>query len=297
MKFLVTGGAGFIGSHLVRRLSAMGEVTVLDNLTTGKESNLQNTPCRLIHGSILETEKLSQAIQGVTHVFHLAALASVSESVQRPDLCRQINVEGTHSVLVAAARAGVMRMVLASSSAVYGNEPTMPKHEELPAAPLSPYAESKWAGEKLCSTAPLSAIALRLFNVYGPRQDPQGPYAAVVPKLLQAALANTSLPIHGDGQQTRDFVYVEDVTAALTHVATHPACQGIYNVASGRSVSIMQLAQTILSVTGSKSRFEYRAAREADVQHSSASIERLQSTGWMPSFTLASGLQKMIFSP
>jgi len=297
MKFLVTGGAGFIGGHLVRRLAPLGEVTVLDNLTTGRESNLQDTPCRLIQGSILETEKLAQALQGVTHVFHLAAMVSVPESVQQPDLCRNINVEGTRSVLAASAHAGITRVVLASSCAVYGNEPTMPKREDLPPAPLSPYAESKWEGEKLCSSAPLSAVALRFFNVYGPRQDPQGPYAAAIPKLLQAALTNTPLPIHGDGRQTRDFIYVEDVTAALTHVATHPSCQGVYNVASGHSISILELAQSILSVTGSQSSLEHLPAREADVRHSSASIERLRSTGWMPSFTLASGLQKMISSP
>ena len=296
MRFLVTGGAGFIGGHLVRRLAPMGEVTVLDNLTTGRKSNLPGSSCRLIQGSILEPEKLTQALQGVTHVFHLAAMVSVPESVQRPDLCRQINVEGTRLVLAASARAGVTRVVMASSCAVYGNEPTMPKREDLPPAPLSPYADSKWEGEKLCSSAPLSAVALRFFNVYGPRQDPQGPYAAAVPKLLQAALAHTSLPIHADGRQTRDFVFVEDVTAALTHVAMQPSCQGIYNVASGHSVSILELAQTILSVTGSQSSIEHLPAREADVRHSSASIERLRSTGWRPSFTLTSGLQKMISS-
>lgn len=294
MRFLVTGGAGFIGSHLVRRLASLGEVTVLDNLTTGRKSNLQGTPCRLIQGSILETEKWNQAMHGVTHVFHLAAMVSVPESVQKPDLCRQINVVGTQLVLEAAARAGVTRVVLASSCAVYGNDPTMPKQEDLPAAPLSPYAESKWEGEKLCSSAPLSAVALRFFNVYGPRQDPQGPYAAAVPKLLQAALAGSALPIHGDGRQTRDFVYVEDVTAALTHVATHSPCHGVYNVASGHSVSILELAQTILSVTGSKSPIEHLPAREADIRYSSASIERLQATGWMPRFSLASGLKKTI---
>lgn len=296
MKFLVTGGAGFIGSHLVRRLAPMGEVTVLDNLSTGRESNLQGLPCRLLLGSILETEKLIKALEGVSHVFHLAAMVSVPESVQKPDLCRQINVEGTRLILESAAQAGATRVVLASSCAIYGNDPAMPKQEDLPPAPLSPYAESKWEGEKLCASAPLSAIALRFFNVYGPRQDPHGPYAAAVPKLLAAAAAGTPLPIHGDGQQTRDFVYVEDVTAALTHVATQSSCQGVYNVASGQSVSIMELARTILSVTGSKSPLEHLPTRLADVRHSSASIQRLQTTGWKPSFTLASGLKRMISS-
>jgi UDP-glucose 4-epimerase len=294
MKFLVTGGAGFIGSHLVRHLAPWGEVTVLDNLSTGREANLQGISCRRIHGSILESKKLSKALEGASHVFHLAAMVSVPESVQKPELCRQINVEGTRSVLETSARAGVLRVVLASSCAIYGNDPTMPKQEDLPPAPLSPYAESKWEGEKLCSSAPLSAVALRFFNVYGPRQDPEGPYAAAVPKLLQAAQAGTALPIHGDGLQTRDFVYVEDVTSALIHVATHPSCHGVYNVASGHSVSILELAQTILSVTGSKSSIEHSSARDADVRHSSASIGRLQATGWNPSFTLLSGLKKML---
>jgi len=296
MRFLVTGGAGFIGSHLVRRLATLGEVTVLDNLATGSKSNLQGASCRLIQGSILENEKLTQALQGVTHVFHLAAMVSVPESVKKPDQCHQINVEGTRLVLESSAQAGARRLVLASSCAIYGNDPTMPKHEDLPPAPLSPYAESKCEGEKLCSFASLSAIALRFFNVYGPRQDPEGPYAAAVPKLLQAARASLPLPIHGDGHQTRDFVYVEDVASSLIHVATQPLCQGVYNVASGHSVSILELAQTILAVTGSKSSIDHLPARAADVRHSSASIERLRSTGWTPSFTLTSGLQKMMVS-
>lgn len=294
MKFLVTGGAGFIGSHLVSQLASLGEVTVLDDLSTGRESNLQGLICRLIRGSILEEKILSQALQGATHVFHLAAMVSVPESVQKPDLCRKINVDGTRLVLESSARIGVTRMVLASSCAVYGNDPTMPKREDLPPAPLSPYAESKWEGEKLCSSATLPAVALRFFNVYGPRQDPQGPYAAAVPKLLQAAQAGSPLPIHGDGRQTRDFVYVEDVCAAMIHVATHSSCHGVYNVASGQSVSILALAQTILSVTGSKSPIKHLPAREADVRHSSASVERLRSTGWSPAFSLDSGLKKLL---
>lgn len=297
MKFLVTGGAGFIGSHLVRQLAPMGEVTVLDNLSSGRENNLQRVPCHLLQGSILDLGKLQQALKGVTHVFHLAAMVSVPESVQKPDLCHKINVEGTRLLLESSAQAGAIRVVLASSCAVYGNEPTMPKQEDLNPAPLSPYAQSKWEGEKLCSSAPLSAIALRFFNVYGPRQDPQGPYAAAVPKLLQAASTGISLPIHGDGLQTRDFVYIEDVTSALIHAATHADCHGVYNVASGQSVSILELAKAILSATGSKSTIEHFPAREADVRHSSASIERILSTGWNPSFTLASGLKKMVSYP
>lgn len=293
MKFLITGGAGFIGSHLAQKLAPRGEVVVLDDLTSGRPMNLQGIPCRLIRGSILETEKLHEALTGVTHVFHLAAMVSVPESVQKPARCREINVEGTRRVLASASQAGAQRVVLASSCAVYGNEPTLPKEESLPPAPLSPYAESKWEGEKLCASAPLPAVALRFFNVYGPRQDPQGPYAAAVPKFLEAALAGSALTIHGDGRQTRDFVYVEDVAAALTHVATESSCQGVYNVASGHSVSILDLARTILSVTGSSSPLEHSPARSADVRHSSASIQRLSATGWQPKFTLAAGLKKI----
>jgi len=296
MKFLVTGGAGFIGSHLACRLSPLGEVIVLDDLTSGRESNLQGIPCRRIRGSILDSAKLNEALQGVSHVFHLAAMVSVPKSVQQPALCHNINVEGTRRVLESAAAAGVKRLVLASSCAVYGNEPTLPKTEDLPPTPLSPYALSKWEGEKLCASASLPAVALRFFNVYGPRQDPQGPYAAAVPKFLEAAAAGTPLTLHGDGLQTRDFVFVEDVTAALLHVATHSPCQGVYNVASGHSVSILELAQTILAVTGSKSSLQTAPARAADVRHSSASIQRLSATGWQPKFTLATGLKKILSS-
>lgn len=294
MKFLITGGAGFIGSHLANQLAPKGEVVILDDLSSGRQSNLAGIPCRLIRGSVLETEKLHDALSGVTHVFHLAAMVSVPESVQKPARCREMNVEGTRRVLESAAQAGVQRVVLASSCAVYGNEPTLPKTESLPPAPLSPYAESKWEGEKLCALAPLPAVALRFFNVYGPRQDPQGPYAAAVPKMIQAALAGSPLTIHGDGQQTRDFVFVNDVVAALNHVAMHSSCEGVYNVGSGHSVSILDLARTILAVTGSGSRIEHSPARAVDVRHSSASIQRLQSTGWKPAYTLASGLQKTI---
>ena len=294
MKFLVTGGAGFIGSHLARRLTSMGEVVVLDNLSSGRKSNLRGVACQLIQGSILETAKLSEALQGVSHVFHLAAMVSVPESVQKPDLCTKINVEGTQRVLDSAAQAGAKRVVLASSCAVYGNETTLPKTEDLPPSPLSPYASSKLEGEKLCASALLPAVALRFFNVYGPRQDPQGPYAAAVPKFIEAATTGSSLTIHGDGLQTRDFVYVEDVVSALIHVATQSSCHGVYNVASGHSVSILDLARTIIGLSATKSSILHAPARSADVRHSSASIDRLQATGWKPECDLSQGLKRTL---
>ena len=294
MKFLVTGGSGFIGSHLVHRLQSHGPVTVLDNLSTGKETNLQGLSCRFLRGSILDPASLQDALTGVTHVFHLAAMVSVPESVAYPDRCQEMNVEGTGLVLAAAARARAQRLVLASSCAIYGNDPTMPKTETLPPAPASPYAQSKLAGEALCLSSPLPGVALRFFNVFGPRQDPQGPYAAAVPKLLEAALAGTPLPIHGDGLQTRDFVFVEDVTSALLHAALHPEMTGSYNVASGQSISILQLAQTILTATQSTSPINHSPARTADVRFSSASIARILATGWQPSVDLLSGLRQML---
>ena len=294
MKFLVTGGSGFIGSHLVHRLQSHGPVTVLDNLSTGKETNLQGLSCRFLRGSILDPASLQDALTGVTHVFHLAAMVSVPESVAYPDRCQEMNVEGTRLVLAAAARARAQRLVLASSCAIYGNDPTMPKTETLPPAPASPYAQSKLAGEALCLSSPLPGVALRFFNVFGPRQDPQGPYAAAVPKLLEAALAGTPLPIHGDGLQTRDFVFVEDVTSALLHAALHPEMTGSYNVASGQSISILQLAQTILAATQSTSPITHSPARTADVRFSSASIARILATGWQPSVDLLSGLRQML---
>ena len=294
MKFLITGGAGFIGSHLVRRLSARGPVTVLDDLSSGKKENLSGLEYAFIPGSILDPAPLAEACAGATHVFHLAALVSVPESVSHPARCHEINVEGTRRVLAAADQAGARRLVLASSCAVYGDEPTMPKTESSPVAPASPYAESKLDGEKLCAQAPLPAVALRFFNVYGPRQDPRGPYAAAVPKFLEAARAGTPLTIFGDGHQTRDFVYVDDVTAALEHAALSPSMTGVYNVASGQSVSVLRLAELVLALTGLRSEIRHAPARPGDILHSSASIEKLRATGWKPSFDLSTGLQKIL---
>lgn len=294
MKFLVTGGAGFIGSHLVRLLQTRAPVNVLDNLTTGHRDRLTGLPCHFFEGSILDRKLLSEAMRDVTHVFHLAAMVSVAESVANPTDCQQINVEGTRRVLDAAAQAGAKRCVLASSCAVYGNDPATPKTESLPPAPASPYAESKLAGERLCAESALPAVALRFFNVYGPHQDPNGSYAAAVPRFLQSALASTPITIHGDGQQTRDFVFVGDVTAALIHVALHPDLCGVYNVASGQSSSILQLAKKILSLSGSSSPITHTSARVADVRFSSASIERLRTTGWSPQTTLDCGLARLL---
>lgn len=294
MKFLVTGGAGFIGSHLVRRLSERGKVTVLDDLSSGKRENLSGLPVHWVHGSVLDPAPLAEACAGVTHIFHLAAQVSVPESVAQPARCREINVEGTRRLLAAANRAGAGRLVFASSCAVYGNEPSMPKRETSPLAPASPYAESKLAGEKLCAQAGFSTVVLRFFNVYGPRQDPLGPYAAAIPRFLQSALAGAPITIFGDGHQTRDFVYVDDVTAALEHAALLPAMSGVYQVACGHSVSVLRLAELILTLTGLRSEIRHAAARAGDILHSSASIEKIRATGWQPAFDLASGLQKIL---
>ena len=294
MKFLVTGGAGFIGSHLVRHLLPHGSVTVLDNLVTGNRDNLADLPIDFVQGSILDPQLISQSLVGVTHVFHLAAMVSVPESVKNPSRCHEINVTGTRQVLQAATRAGAQRFVLASSCAIYGNDPTMPKSESLPPAPTSPYADSKLAGEKLCAESVLPAVALRLFNVYGPRQDPLGPYAAAVPRFFQAAQTGSPLTIHGDGLQTRDFVYVGDVAAAFAHVAFRHELGGVLNVASGQSTSILQLAQTIRSITHSSSPITHSPARAADVRSSSASIERLRATGWSPKYLLPQGLPLLL---
>jgi UDP-glucose 4-epimerase len=294
MKFLVTGGAGFIGSHLVRLLQTHAPVNVLDNLTTGHRDRLAALPCHFFEGSILDQKLLSEAMRDVTHIFHLAAMVSVAESVANPNDCQQINVEGTRRVLEAATQVGAKRCVLASSCAVYGNDPATPKTESLPPAPASPYAESKLAVERLCAESIVPAVALRFFNVYGPHQDPNGPYAAAIPRFLQSALAGTPITIHGDGQQTRDFVFVEDVTAALIHVALHPDLRGVYNVASGQSTSILQLAKKILSITRSSSPITHTPSRPADVRLSSASIEQLCATGWSPQTTLDSGLALLL---
>lgn len=298
MTVLITGGAGFIGSHLAARLQGRARVRVLDNLRTGHRANLAGLDVDFIEGSILDRPRLAAAMAGVDRVFHLAALVSVPESVQNPEACVELNVTGLLNVLEAASAAGAKKLCFASSAAVYGDNPTVPKREDMAPEPRSPYAVTKFDGECYCrqfaDAGRIETVALRFFNVFGPRQDPAGPYGAAVPIFFREALAGRPLRIHGDGGQTRDFIAVEDIAGALDFVAGQPGLTGVFNAGYGGQVTILELAQRIVALTGSSSVIEFVPARAGDVRHSRADITRLRAAGWAPEGTLDAGLTRML---
>lgn len=297
MRILVTGGAGFIGSHVVERFHRDHDVTVLDDLRSGHLRNLKGLRHRLVRGSILDEAALADAAAGADLVFHLAAMVSVPESVAQPEACEALNVTGTARVLAAARKARAAKVVLASSAAIYGDNPTVPKLETMEPEPRSPYAATKLAGERLLAEAAdrsLSTTSLRFFNVFGPRQDPASAYAAAVPIFIRKALSGEPITVFGDGGQTRDFVYVKDVVSALAHVASRPDVLGSFNVGYGSSVSISDLAVEILRLTGSSSQVRHLPVRAGDVRHSLASAEKLRATGWKPDHSLAEGLVRTV---
>ena len=297
-RILITGGAGFIGSHLARHFAEQAEVTVLDDLRSGYARNLEGVRCRFLPGSILDDVALKQAIAGAEEVYHLAAMVSVPESVAKPAECAELNTEGTRRVLDAALAAGARKVVLASSAAIYGDNPTTPKLESMPPEPKSPYAETKLAGEKLLEqyrvAHGLGTTSLRFFNVFGPQQDPRSAYAAAVPIFIAKALRDEPIGIHGDGGQTRDFIHVADIVGALAYAGHSKDMAGTYNVGYGQSQSILALAQEIIRLTGSKSAIEHLPPRAGDVRHSLASTERLRSSGWKPQSSVSAGLAETV---
>ena len=297
-RILITGGAGFIGSHLARRFSEQSEVTVLDDLRSGYARNLEGVRCRFLQGSILDEAALAQAMAGAEEVYHLAAMISVPESVAKPAECAELNTEGTRCVLAAALAAGARKVVLASSAAIYGDNPTVPKLESMPPEPKSPYAETKLAGEHLLEeyrqAHGLGTTSLRFFNVFGPRQDPRSAYAAAVPIFIAKALRDEPIGIHGDGGQTRDFIHVTDIVGALAYAGASKDMAGTYNVGYGQSQSILALAQEIIRLTGSKSSIEHLPPRAGDVRHSLASTERLLAAGWKAQSSVSAGLAETV---
>jgi len=301
-RVVVTGGAGFIGSHLTDRLIELGyDVTVLDDLSTGRAENiahLEGHPrCRFVQGSILDKDLLKSLFEGVTYVFHEAAIPSVPRSIAAPEATHEANATGTLYVLLAARDAGVKKLVYASSSSVYGDTPTLPKTEDMPPHPLAPYAVSKLAGEAYCSVFSrvygLPTVALRYFNVYGPRQNPDSEYAAVIPKFIRAARWGEPLTIYGDGQQTRDFTYVADVVEANVFAATHEFI-GVHNVGRGDTITIIELADIVRSVTGSQSLVVNLPQRPGDIVASQADPSRLASAGFRLSTTLEEGIGRTV---
>lgn len=283
-RYLVTGGAGFIGSNIVRKLLALKhDVRVIDNFLTGKRENLVEVAeaIELIDGDIRESGTMMQACQDMDYILHLAALSSVPRSVADPVLTHDINVTGTLNVLEAARKQGVKRVVFSSSSSVYGDTPTLPKHEQMPMAPLSPYAAHKATGELYCKVYDtiyqLETVCLRYFNVFGPRQDPLSQYSAVIPKFITALSRGEQPIIYGDGEQSRDFTYIDNVVAANIAASTAPQAAGeSINVACGRRITVNELAQKIGKSLGKTASPQYERPRPGDVKHSLADISKAQ---------------------
>jgi UDP-glucose 4-epimerase len=307
MRILVTGGAGFIGGHIAERLLSLGhEVTVLDDLSTGKLENIQalmgHDRFHFCQGSILDLPLLRELIQDrrIERISHQAARPSVARSIEDPLATNEVNITGTLNVLKVAHEAGCRRVVAASSSSIYGNTPVLPKREDMHYRPRSPYAASKVAGELYLqvfhAVYGLQTVGLRYFNVYGPKQDPSSHYAAVIPKFIRLALNGEPLPIEGDGAQTRDFTYIDDVVNAnlfaLTVQEVHGEC---VNIGHGEQTSISSLAETVIRQTRSSSKIVHRDPRPGDVRDSLADISLAHSLlGYKPAHPLADGLQATI---
>ena len=307
MRYLITGGAGFIGSHLAEHLAKDGhEVVVLDDLSTGKRENLEDAGegIRLIVGSVTDPAIVRSALAGVDCVFHEAAMTSVERSVREPRAAHDINATGTVNLLLAAAEAGVRRVVFAGSSSAYGDLSVPPSSESDPTHPRSPYAASKLAAEQYCqalqATHGLEPVVLRYFNVFGPRQDPNSQYAAVIPKFIAAAVAGVRPTIFGDGGQTRDFVHVANVVRANVLASRAPAAKvagQVINVGSGRSLSVNDLWQRIREAVGVELEPEYLETRLGDVRDSVASIAKARELlGFKPAVSFEEGLKGTVAS-
>ncbi len=298
MKVLVTGGAGFIGSHIVEHFQGKAEVRVLDNLRSGYRKNLEGLDHEFIEGSITDREAVKRAVEGVDYIFHMAAMISVPESMEKPIECVEINAAGTLVVLEEAAKAGVKKMCFSSSAANYGDNPVVPKIETMLPEPKSPYAITKLDGEYYCDMfsreGKLATGVMRYFNVFGPRQDPGSAYAAAVPIFIDKAAKNETITIFGDGEQTRDFIYVKDIVAANVFLAMNATDPGFFNVAYGGHLTINDLAKKIIELTGSSSKIEYAPVRAGDVKHSMASVEKITTAGFEPTSSFDEGLQATI---
>jgi nucleoside-diphosphate-sugar epimerase len=304
-RSLVTGGAGFIGSHIAQALLERGErVRIFDNLSTGRTSNLDalRGDVDVVRADLRDMEAVRDAMNDVDVVFHQAAMASVPESLADPVTTLDVNVGGTQNVLLAARDHGVRRVVFASSCALYGERPELPSYEALLPHPLSPYAVHKLTGEGLCGVFTrafgLETVALRYFNVFGPRQDPASDYAAAIPKLTMALARGATPVVFGDGEQTRDFVYMENVARANLLAADAAAAVGqVINIGSGESISINEMLRVAADLLGVPLHPEYRDARAGDVRHSRADISRAKVLlGYEPSVGFREGLTRTIES-
>jgi nucleoside-diphosphate-sugar epimerase len=304
-KVLVTGGAGFIGSNLTEALLQRGHlVRVLDNFSTGKRENLvfdkAYPSLEIIEGDIRDLSACQKAVQGMEYVFHQGALPSVQRSVEDPGTSNAVNVGGTLNILLAAKEKGVKRVMYAASSSFYGDTPTLPKHEEMPPNPLSPYALQKYIGEQYCrlfyQLYGLETISLRYFNIFGPKQDPNSLYSAVIPKFIDALLQGRPPIIFGDGEQSRDFTYIENVVQANLLAMSAERLHGeAINIACGKRISLNQLLNVLKEILGSKQAPIYEELRRGDVKHSLADIRKgKEIINYEPKVGIETGLKKTV---
>jgi len=300
MKALITGGAGFIGSNLARGLIERGDdVRILDNLVTGSLANLHDIERAIDQriGDVRDPNSARGAVRGVDVVFHLAALPSVARSVRDPASSHEVNAGGTLTMLEAARAEGCRRFVYASSSSVYGDTPILPKHEEMPVSPRSPYAASKLAGEAYCRayarSYDLETVSLRFFNVFGPRQDPASEYAAVIPRFTTRMLAGERPVVFGDGSQSRDFTHVANAVSACLLAASAPsdASGEAFNVGCGSRTSLLELVELLATILGRATGVDFAEPRPGDVAHSEAAVDRARAfLGYLPVIGVRDGL-------
>ncbi len=301
VKIIITGGAGFIGSHIAEYWSNKNaDVNIIDSLRTGFEKNIKNLPNVTFHkGSITDKELVFDVLKNADYIFNLAALVSVPESLEKPDECIDINVKGLLNILDAAKTYKAKKVVHSSSAAIYGDDPRLPKDISMRPKPQTPYGITKLDGEYYLQMYyeqyGLPTTSLRYFNVFGPRQDPQSQYAAAIPIFVFKALKNEPITIFGDGEQTRDFVYVKDVVKANVLAAENQKVTGVFNVANEKAITINELAKLIIKTTNSKSQIIYKDERPGDIKHSLASIkETREILNFEPSYDLMSSLETTI---
>jgi UDP-glucose 4-epimerase len=302
-KYLITGGAGFIGSNLARKLTAQGaDVVILDNFSTGKVENLEDLKdkVRVVEGDICDIDVVRDATEGADYVLHHAAVVSVPRSVKDPLRTNEVNVDGTLNCLLAARDAGVERFVFAASSSAYGDSEELPKHEDMPSKPLSPYGVAKLVGEMYCKVFNdvygLQTVSLRYFNIFGPFQDPASEYAAVVPIFITSLLAGKSPLVYGDGEQTRDFTFIDNaVQANLLALTSDKAPGSVINVACGARFTLNRLIKDLKVLLGSSVDAEYTDPRTGDIKHSLGDITTARDLlGYEPEVSFEEGLKRTV---
>nr|WP_319375672.1 SDR family oxidoreductase [uncultured Methanoregula sp.] len=303
MKYIVTGGAGFIGSHIVEELvHRQHEVVILDNLFSGNQKNIKDFVSQphveFIRGSITSPDLLKETFRGADGVFHMGAIASVPRSVADPKESHEVNLTGTLNVLTAAKECGVKKVILASSAAVYGENPALPKTESMKPETISPYAVTKIAGEQYCEVFSrlygVKSVSLRYFNVFGPRQDPTSPYSGVISRFIKNILSNQPIEIYGDGKQTRDYIFVKDVAEANLR-AMESSAEGSFNIACGRCINLIELAREIMEITRTTVPLTFKPPREGDIRNSLADISRAREAfGFAPQYSVRAGLEETV---